>query len=35
MTSLEAAGVYVAINMLLLIYLAFRVVSVRQSATAG
>ncbi|MEQ3650755.1 MAPEG family protein [Hyphomonas sp.] len=32
MTSLEAAGVYVAINMLLLIYLAFRVVSVRQSA---
>ena len=32
MTSLEVAGVYVAVNMLLLIYLAFRVVSVRQSA---
>ncbi|MDX1291289.1 MAG: MAPEG family protein [Hyphomonas sp.] len=32
MTSLEVAGIYVGVNMLLLIYLAFRVVSVRQSA---
>ena len=32
MTSLEVAAVYVAVNMLLLIYLALRVVSVRQFA---
>lgn len=32
MTSLNAAAIYVGINMLLLIFLAFRVVSRRQSA---
>ncbi len=32
MTSIEAAAIYVGLNMLLLIYLAFRVVSRRQSA---
>lgn len=32
MTNLEAAAIYVGINMLLLVFLAFRVVSRRQSA---